>query len=289
MVPSLEKGPSFNGIQVIDVQVFVCYLYKQLFLGRKYPTNHKMHYSSSVRSLQISGYFLAEISVSSPRKLVIFVIYKNVFWIKVFEKRSTATDMVSSSWMVTARCTGRCAETQGTCSTSSPSICRRSTEEEDSPRSVLRVSVSKNVTTTSGKSRRRPRRCSSPTTKPTSPASSSLVLRSSRTSSSSPSSLICVSKPSFSASLTSRMVRGTEFQDSCVHTDLFYLMVQVSIDKSDTLGAKNPSGLSRIRVTEGCFSRISRIRRLKIVRLIEGPTYCSPTYRWTPVMPDVQG
>ena len=54
--------------------------------------------------------------------------------------------------------------------------------------------------------------------------------------------------------------------------------LQVSLDKSDALDAKNPSGLSRIRVKEGNFSQISRIRRPKIVRVIEGPTYRSPTY-----------
>ena len=59
--------------------------------------------------------------------------------------------------------------------------------------------------------------------------------------------------------------------------------VQVSLDKPDALVAKNPSGLSRIQVKEGYFSRISRIRRPKIVQVIEGPTYGSPTYRGTPV------
>ena len=61
------------------------------------------------------------------------------------------------------------------------------------------------------------------------------------------------------------------------------LSIQVPLDKSDALVAKNPSGLSRIRVKEGYFSRISRIRRPKIVRVIEGPTYRSPTYRGAPV------
>ena len=60
--------------------------------------------------------------------------------------------------------------------------------------------------------------------------------------------------------------------------------VPVSLDKSDGLVAKNPSGLSRIQVKEGYFSRISRIRRPKIVRVIEGPTYRSPTNRGTPVV-----
>ena len=63
----------------------------------------------------------------------------------------------------------------------------------------------------------------------------------------------------------------------------FRIAVQVSLDKSDALVVKNPSGLSRIRVNEGYFSRKSRIRRPKIVRVIEGPTYRSPTYRGTPV------
>ena len=64
--------------------------------------------------------------------------------------------------------------------------------------------------------------------------------------------------------------------------------LQVSLDKSDGLGAKNPSGLSRIRIKEGCFSRISRIRLPKIVRVIEGPTYRSPTNRGTPVLKTFQ-
>ena len=62
-----------------------------------------------------------------------------------------------------------------------------------------------------------------------------------------------------------------------------HMLVQVSLDKSDDLVAKNPSGLSRIRVKEGYFSRISKIRRPKIVRVTEGPTYRSPTYQGTPV------
>ena len=33
-----------------------------------------------------SASFLAEISVSSPRKLFIFIIYKNIFWLKVSKK-----------------------------------------------------------------------------------------------------------------------------------------------------------------------------------------------------------
>ena len=60
--------------------------------------------------------------------------------------------------------------------------------------------------------------------------------------------------------------------------------VQVSLDKSDDLVAKNPFSLSRIRSKEGYFSRISRIRRPKIVRVMEGPTCCSPTYRGTAVL-----
>ena len=59
--------------------------------------------------------------------------------------------------------------------------------------------------------------------------------------------------------------------------------LQVSLDKLDGLVAKNPSGFSRIRIKAGYFSRISRIRRPKIVRVIEGPTYRSPTNRGTPV------
>ena len=39
---------------------------------------------SRVAHLHISASFLAELSVSSPRKLIIFIIYKNIFWIKVF-------------------------------------------------------------------------------------------------------------------------------------------------------------------------------------------------------------
>ena len=50
------------------------------------------------------------------------------------------------------------------------------------------------------------------------------------------------------------------------------MRLQVPLDKSDALVAKNPSGLLRIRVKEGYFSRIIRIRRPKIVRVIEGPT-----------------
>ena len=34
----------------------------------------------------ISASFLAELSVSSPRKKNIFIIYKNIFWIKVSKK-----------------------------------------------------------------------------------------------------------------------------------------------------------------------------------------------------------
>ena len=67
------------------------------------------------------------------------------------------------------------------------------------------------------------------------------------------------------------------------------LLVQVSLDKSEALVAKKPSGLSRIQVKEGYFSRISRIRRPTIVRVIEGPTYRSPTYRGTPVLVRWQG
>ena len=59
--------------------------------------------------------------------------------------------------------------------------------------------------------------------------------------------------------------------------------VQVSLDNLDSLVAKNPSDLSRIRIKEGYFNPISRIRRPKIVRVIEGPTYRSPTNRGTPV------
>ena len=55
--------------------------------------------------------------------------------------------------------------------------------------------------------------------------------------------------------------------------------IQVSLHKPDGLVAKNPSGLSRIRIKEGYFSRISRIGRPKIVRVIEGPTYRCPTNR----------
>ena len=54
-------------------------------------------------------------------------------------------------------------------------------------------------------------------------------------------------------------------------------------DKSDAWVAKNPSGLSRIWVKEGYFSKISRIRRPETVRVIEDPTYHRPTYRGTPV------
>ena len=66
--------------------------------------------------------------------------------------------------------------------------------------------------------------------------------------------------------------------------ELLTVRLQVSLDKSDDLVSKNPSGLLRIRVTEGYFSRISRIRHPKIVRIIEGPTYRSPTYRGTPLL-----
>ena len=59
------------------------------------------------------------------------------------------------------------------------------------------------------------------------------------------------------------------------------LDVQVSLDMSDALVAKNPSGSSRTRVKEGYLSRISRIHRPIIVRVIEGPTY-----RGTPVQLD---
>ena len=59
--------------------------------------------------------------------------------------------------------------------------------------------------------------------------------------------------------------------------------VQVSLGKSDALVAKNPSGLSRIRVKEGYFSRISRVRRPKIVQVIEDLTYRSPTYQGTTI------
>ena len=47
--------------------------------------------------------------------------------------------------------------------------------------------------------------------------------------------------------------------------------IQVSLDKSDALVAKNSSGVSIMRVKEGYFSRISRIRRPKIFWVIEGP------------------
>ena len=67
-----------------------------------------------------------------------------------------------------------------------------------------------------------------------------------------------------------------------VHQKSFFVL-QVSLDKSDALVAKNLSDLSRIRVKEGCFMRISRIRRPKIVGVIEGPTYRSPAYWGTPV------
>ena len=33
-----------------------------------------------------SASFLAELSLRSPRKLIIFIIYKNIFWIKVSKK-----------------------------------------------------------------------------------------------------------------------------------------------------------------------------------------------------------
>ena len=36
--------------------------------------------------LRSSASFLAELSVSSPRKLLIFIISKNIFWIKVSKK-----------------------------------------------------------------------------------------------------------------------------------------------------------------------------------------------------------
>ena len=42
--------------------------------------------SISRLAVRSSGYFLAEISVSSPGKLFIFIIYKNLFWIKVSKK-----------------------------------------------------------------------------------------------------------------------------------------------------------------------------------------------------------
>ena len=38
------------------------------------------------RHVIISASFLAEISIRSPRKIFIFIIYKNVFWIKVSRK-----------------------------------------------------------------------------------------------------------------------------------------------------------------------------------------------------------
>ena len=43
---------------------------------------------SPVKLLRCDGSasFLAELSVRSPRKLVIFIIYKNIFWIKVSKK-----------------------------------------------------------------------------------------------------------------------------------------------------------------------------------------------------------
>ena len=34
-------------------------------------------------AMDSSASFLAEISVSSPRKIIIFIIYKNIFWMKV--------------------------------------------------------------------------------------------------------------------------------------------------------------------------------------------------------------
>ena len=58
--------------------------------------------------------------------------------------------------------------------------------------------------------------------------------------------------------------------------------LHVSFDNLDALVAKNPSGLSRIWVKEGYFSRISKIRRPKIVRVIEGLTY-----RGTPVIQNI--
>ena len=52
--------------------VYSVALYKHVVgLGSMYPMS------------TYSGYFLAEISGRSPRNLLIFIIYKNIFWIKV--------------------------------------------------------------------------------------------------------------------------------------------------------------------------------------------------------------
>ena len=40
-----------------------------------------------MRSYISSEVFLAEIPLKSPRKISIFIIYKNIFWIKVSKKR----------------------------------------------------------------------------------------------------------------------------------------------------------------------------------------------------------
>ena len=66
----------------------------------------------------------------------------------------------------------------------------------------------------------------------------------------------------------------------CMH--VCFKTIQVSLDKPDGFLATK-ARLSRIRVKEGYFSWKNRIRRQKIVRVIEGPTYRSPTYQGTPV------
>ena len=38
--------------------------------------------------MTISASFLAEVSVRSPRKLFIFIILKNIFWIRVSKKKN---------------------------------------------------------------------------------------------------------------------------------------------------------------------------------------------------------
>ena len=45
-----------------------------------------IHVHSKAHHMSPSASFLAEISVRSPRKLYIFMIYKNIFWIKVSKK-----------------------------------------------------------------------------------------------------------------------------------------------------------------------------------------------------------
>ena len=56
---------------------------KELYLSDQCTPQKKIE--NNISAADISASFLAEISVSSTRKLFIFVILKTLFWIKVSE------------------------------------------------------------------------------------------------------------------------------------------------------------------------------------------------------------